>query len=308
MKSRWQRARETKRKRLNDQLCENTGTHFLDSGGAGGRMWQQNARRPPKDRPAEWCVWEVYGGRLSCDYVKNTLDVLCDWLTDGPAATRARRSWGQFMRQESIREDDKDYSTRSWEELLEAWCKLTDVVPGNQAYTYNEDNCLSQDFVYVTATDKFGDDIVILRTHNGADARGGFSAPTFWEQQEEWPDTYWSGECYIDGSELDPDCPAVEWDSLWDECDQPEDLTPEQVARDVSTCIVKRGILYNGDGLATPLDVLAYIWDECNLAEYAALPAHGVGLGFVVVVDKTRAVGAVKTYDGSWEIGEVYPS
>ncbi len=306
--SKWQRAYESKRRRLNAQLCENTGTHMLDSGGAGGRMWQQNAKSPPKDKPMDWYEWEVYGGKLSCGYTRNTLDVLCEWLHDGPAATRARRSWGQFMRQEAVRDESgAEYVavSRSWEELLEAWCELSGVTPETQTYTYNEDNCLSQDIMYVTAEDKYGDPIVILRTHNGADARGGFSAPTFWETEGEYPDTYWGGEKSIDGHELFGACPAVVWDELWDDGGPPEGLTPEQLVEDVGLCIFAKGILYGGEGKRTPLDILTRIWDECNLTEYATNPQWGAG--FVVVASKDRAVGTVLTYDGSWVDGEVYP-
>ena len=39
-------------------------------------------------------------------------------------------------------------------------------------YTYNEENILSQDFVYFVMGD-----YVFIQTHNGCDARGGFSTP-----------------------------------------------------------------------------------------------------------------------------------
>ena len=39
--------------RIMGQLCENTGTDILDSGGSSGRMWQRNAGR---DLFAEPCA------------------------------------------------------------------------------------------------------------------------------------------------------------------------------------------------------------------------------------------------------------
>ncbi|MBK6906311.1 MAG: hypothetical protein IPH08_04080 [Rhodocyclaceae bacterium] len=312
MKSKWQKAYESKRRRLNAQLCESTGTHFMDSGGANGRMWQRNAKSPPKDKPMEWYEWEVYGGRLSCGYTRNTLDVLCEWLHDGDIATSVRRSWGQFLRQEGAREERADAageyrSNRSWEELLDAWADQCGHKREGGAYTYNEDNCLSQDIVYDLMKTPAGDEFVILRTHNGCDARGGFSSPTFWESEGgcAGPDSYWGGELSIDSYELRDNCPAVVWDDLWDDGEPPEGLTPEQLVEDVGLCIFAKGILYGGEGSNAPVDVLTRIWDECKLTEYATNPQWGAG--FVVVVSKDRAVGTVLTYDGSWVDGEVYP-
>lgn len=71
---------------------------------------------------------------------------------------------------------------------------------GEGFYTYNHDNDLSQDIhVDVELEDSYGDTYVILRTHNGADARGGFSEPVVAQvgDVDYWTSYRADGYCFL---------------------------------------------------------------------------------------------------------------
>lgn len=77
-------------------------------------------------------------------------------------------------------EFDKSFFKREWlVNLYDCELKLT-----GSGYTYNSENDFSQDFIYYGVTlnkrsRRFHEqpDLYIIRTHNGCDARGGFSSP-----------------------------------------------------------------------------------------------------------------------------------
>jgi hypothetical protein len=68
-------------------------------------------------------------------------------------------------------------------------------------YTYNEDNDLSQDFVYYSLGDIVESEYVIIRSHNGCDARGGFSSPVVAEVKGDAYWVYWRADFYSPESE-----------------------------------------------------------------------------------------------------------
>ena len=82
--------------------------------------------------------------------------------------------------------DRLPYEMELNEELTDAivcisnWIRSDDLVFGAGFYTYNHENSLDQDFavsLFIGNEEMYGDQYAIVRTHNGCDARGGFSEP-----------------------------------------------------------------------------------------------------------------------------------
>lgn len=167
-------------------LTENTGTHFMDSGGAYGRHWQRNAGATvegwlsgPEAIAEAWSPKPVEGepdtvesddgyvvlslfhylrARLEYDHA-DTLRLL------GNAARWDNQWWLQDMEQWAEQEHDRNgYGDGYW-----------GIGSDN---SYNHENSLSQDIQFYTYTSKrHGGHMVALQIHGGADARGGYTKP-----------------------------------------------------------------------------------------------------------------------------------
>jgi hypothetical protein len=150
-------------------LTENTGRHFLDSGGAYGRNWERNQGRTVEDFLAAPTV------TVHSDWV--TLDVfhyLRERLTYDRARTRAFTKWATTG----------ERADQHWLACMEQWAadhhtrgRYSDDywAPGG-FNSYNDDNLLSQDIQGDPWTED-GDPFVLLQIHGGCDIRGGYTAP-----------------------------------------------------------------------------------------------------------------------------------
>ena len=145
---------------------QNTGSHFLDSGFENGRHWQQPL--PTKAIELDFyerggIIKEVSGTISTSAFLDSTTEIdqeKTEWLREASQDTSDMREYAKLLAEELGLEAGKVY------------------------YTYNEENDLSQNFQYVVVvanSDHWMDDLkegyVIITTHNGADARGGFSCP-----------------------------------------------------------------------------------------------------------------------------------
>lgn len=187
-------------------LTENTGRHFLDSGGAYGRNWERQQGRTVADFLAEpeiaVEVWspqvEEETGLTVSDNAGVTLSVfhyLRQRLEYNHADTmrfkaNARRwdndAWLQDMEMWAAREHDRTgdtgYAADSW--------------PIQSYNSYNSENLLSQEVQFTTYTSKrHGGHMVILQIHGGADVRGGYTAPKVFEVTTDEPYSFldWDG-------------------------------------------------------------------------------------------------------------------
>lgn len=146
---------------LAGMLSENTGIHGMDSGGAFGRHWQRNQGMTKAD-------WEALPSGFMMDGecpVIRTYHFLNDRLVITETSEKLNRAY------RAIYDADPDVMNTQHVEVLEVmgW-------EGNSWYSYNGDNLLSQDFIWTdfqVGTELF----TVISTHNGADARGGFSTP-----------------------------------------------------------------------------------------------------------------------------------
>ena len=177
----------TTQARILGQLCENTGTDFLDSGGSNGRMWQRNAGRNLFAEPDA-----IYSDRFSGDgYLDVTvstahfLDARLEVTRMSEALTRTFRNYVDADWQDGRRYGDHSQRYTNSIGTLEEWIDSDDRIDDHSEFdgsgnTYNEDTLLSQGFQWKMLEH---DDIeyVAISTHNGADARGGYSDIVIYE-------------------------------------------------------------------------------------------------------------------------------
>lgn len=184
------------------QLTENTGTHFLDSGGAYGRHWERNQDDPPWEHPA----WDV-----SRDFVTNNVYHFMD--------NRFDRDRGAFALEMALYaygyrgpgKDDSWLATmegfaeglidgKFYAEDLREWGvpnEIVDVVLGLDAYnsggegpftvnTYNgECHSLSQVLQGTNLGGPYAE-YAMIQVHQGADVRGGYTGPRVYSTFDGW--------------------------------------------------------------------------------------------------------------------------
>lgn len=196
------------KKEIISMLQENTGRHFLDSGGAYGRHWERNSQLPSTIKywdstPTGWLnVWggnnpEVYGTISLYHFLVRVLD----WDAD---VTKLNNAWDKFWRND---EEDKP-----WHVLMEEFhanyaekYDFDDQKRLNSFYTYNHENSLNQDFVWIQLSDEF----CFIQIHGGCDARGGFTVPKIFKYDQDY---------IYDFSRYTIGC-TKEYAHRWDFCD-----------------------------------------------------------------------------------------
>jgi len=154
-------------------LTENTGTHFLDSGGANDRYWQKNQSKTindfdneeeiqiiDKDSEYPYLIKSLYHHLIdSCEYLEKDNKDFINWINQNPY------SW----------KDNQDGRCAGSMYDVEEYMSLTYGDDIRTEYTFNYDNNLSQDIQFMTVGDTYDCNIIALAIHNGADARGGLT-------------------------------------------------------------------------------------------------------------------------------------
>jgi len=164
-------------------LMENTGRHFLDSGGAYGRDWERNQARGLWTA-AQWLqtpeIWSDAWG--SSDTDEDDVET-----STGGSVTlsvfhylRQRLEFNSQLTAWLFREEDGNDDP--WLVSMERWAEARhegdagDYWQHRSFNSYNEDNLLSQTIQGVTFT--YQDQAyVALQIHGGADVRGGYTRP-----------------------------------------------------------------------------------------------------------------------------------
>jgi hypothetical protein len=177
-----------------NQLAENTGQHMLDSGGAYGRAWQRNQAAAEahgqtvlemfQAQSPAW--WDGYGVTLSTfhwmterlTFVPEMQSRLDRWINLGWIEARHPERGSRYARGP---ETNHPGTIDDWiDRLVEhEWAEPHPEFPG-WTNTYNHENLLSQDLQFrcFATTDEHplgAESYVAMSTHNGADARGGYS-------------------------------------------------------------------------------------------------------------------------------------
>jgi len=179
---------------LKGMLTENTGTHFMDSGGANGRHWQQNQSvdfdaQPETVLTFKWgylsITHNVYHWLKSrLEFNQEIDDAFNDFLDEHETGKEG----------EAPSFDEMQFSYRNGHYEFPSWLSAMECFVGSgwreygrpagiygeggpvTVNTYNGEDLLSQTIQYVYWEDSNGEHIM-LQLHNGADVRGGYTKP-----------------------------------------------------------------------------------------------------------------------------------
>ena len=155
-------------------LTENTGTHFLDSGGTNGRMWQRNKSKCLQDFENEaaetyqYCSKynEIYRNVSVYHFLTNDLQIdnICFEFN---SLNTAPKDW-----EAETNTDISIYgvSVAAWEYLTE----FNEVEVSRSWNTYNGESDLSQILQGANLTIN-EEEYILIQIHGGADARGGYT-------------------------------------------------------------------------------------------------------------------------------------
>lgn len=151
-------------------LTENTGKHFLDSGGTDGRNWQRNVKKSMQDFEEE--EEELYQYDNKYNEIYRTVSVY-HFLTNNLELNDICEDFNQLQNDSDNWGANADvYGVSS-----EAWSFLTDcfdVEIKHTFNTYNSDSDLSQ-ILQGSMIEINRDTYYLIQVHNGADARGGYT-------------------------------------------------------------------------------------------------------------------------------------
>lgn len=158
------------KKLIYSMLTENTGTHFLDSGGTNGRGWQKNQKKSMQDFENE--DEESYEFDDKYNEIHRTVSVF-HYLTNNLELNDICEDFNQLQN----KSDNWDATGDVYGVSSEAWSFLNDcfdVEINNTFNTYNGESDLSQ-ILQGSSLDIDGESYFLIQIHNGADARGGYT-------------------------------------------------------------------------------------------------------------------------------------
>jgi len=173
---------------IHEMLTESTGTNILDSGGASGRHWQQN-RAIQDFRELEACNVEIHAPRFYKNYegkrkkadaeiliTYNIFHYLTNFLEIDDECVTLQKAFSDY----SEKEENRDVGYYAlMEEFAEKELQQYGFTYGGGFNSYNYENLLSQ-VIQAQWLHKNGDEYdsyLMLQIHNGADVRGGYTAP-----------------------------------------------------------------------------------------------------------------------------------
>ena len=177
-------------KTIYKMLTENTGVHMCDSGGDNGRHWQRNQKKTLEDFRSE-----PYTSNDDNIITKSLFHHLNESVEYLPKLTNQLNKWINKDKYDPF--NNPDGRSNTWGDVQEFMLQYVypdqDEVDCN--YTYNLDNCLSQDIQFLSCGDLYENNIIALSIHNGADARGGLTDYKFFKID---PDMFynWDEEMY----------------------------------------------------------------------------------------------------------------
>lgn len=146
-------------------MKENTGAHFLDSGGAYGRHWSRNQARDFMRESSATLEIKKYGERAEISVSINLFYFLSNAL-EYDAETQNKLD-------EYSDENPELYGTQ----LLESFIKSVGGRWIGSDNSYNSENMLSQDFQYFLWDDKDRYCCAFIQVHGGCDILSGYTNP-----------------------------------------------------------------------------------------------------------------------------------
>ncbi len=159
------------KKTIYKMLTENTGTHFLDSGGASNRNWQRNQIKTIKDfqdEPEATLSFDVCGDYIYLEPTVSVFHKLSKLLDECKICK-------DFNALKVNNWDSQNYMgvSKEGENFLNSYGFTT---PDNPVWnTYNWDNCFSQVVQGTNLISDNNENYVLIQIHQGADVRGGYT-------------------------------------------------------------------------------------------------------------------------------------
>ena len=164
--------------KIKEMLKENTGVHFLDSGSAYGRHWQQNQ---DKDFDKEDSVIVSTWGDNDISVSYNIYHFLTTFLDITKESEKLNKQLNKVM------DKSEDYYLADIEKFIEE----NNYIKIGSDNSYNYDNLLSQVIQYTIFTlEKYNNHsepfyadkvFMVLQIHGGCDVRGGYTKPYIFE-------------------------------------------------------------------------------------------------------------------------------
>tara|TARA_R110002049_G_scaffold165380_1_gene331313 strand:+ start:1007 stop:1705 length:699 start_codon:yes stop_codon:yes gene_type:complete len=170
MKTHTQKTTSNVNELVYSMLTENTGTHFLDSGGTSGRMWQRNANKCLQDFEDEQPESYQYDSKYNEIY--RTVSVY-HYLTHNLEIDSICFEFNELNTEPKDWEGGSDVygvSLAAWDYLTEYY----EVEVSRSWNTYNSESDLSQILQGANLTIN-DEEYILIQIHGGADARGGYT-------------------------------------------------------------------------------------------------------------------------------------
>lgn len=208
-------------RKLAQMLTENTGAHFLDSGGASGRAWQRNQGRNFKAEPATVLApvpdYVEDGADYRPEVTHNVFHFLAAALEYDAAMDRR---WQAFARPKRADQYELELMDAFMDYLRGRGHEIGGLYGEGAPFTvntYNGDDLVSQTLQYLYfSCDRA--EYVLLQIHGGADVRGGYTKAVAFRAFDESTGifdnakaTIWTAEPDADQAELFGDKPGT-WD------------------------------------------------------------------------------------------------
>jgi hypothetical protein len=149
-----------------EMLIENTGKHFLDSGGTDGRMWQKNQSKSIQDfenEPEERIEIDMERGEIY-----RTVSVY-HFLSQ-----LEQDKFCEIFNNKYVPADDWNGEVNGVSEAGYDFLEVNEFEVGYSFNTYNGDSDLSQ-ILQGTYLERDGETYLLLQIHGGCDARGGYT-------------------------------------------------------------------------------------------------------------------------------------
>lgn len=172
-----------------DMLKEDTGEHFLDSGGEGGRSWQLNQKRNFGKESASVLKIDLRNGDIEIS--KRVYHYITEFWESTAESERLQRELMNFAERPSNKRlgwmeiMEEFFASHLKPEIEDEGIEAYNIdVEGKVVNTYNYESSLDQILQYMLFPWKGGDQkrhtgipFIMLQIHGGADARGGYTAP-----------------------------------------------------------------------------------------------------------------------------------
>jgi hypothetical protein len=167
---------ETTKKIIYEMLTENTGSHFLDSGGAYGRNHERNAKKTINDFEAEPVqFWELNRWKNK-ETKKTNYDIIRTLSVFHYLSELDIDDICEEFNEINLNADNWNADADCYGVSSEAWAYLQkyDAEITHTFNTYNGDSDLSQ-VLQGSYVDIDGEKYLILQVHGGCDVRGGYT-------------------------------------------------------------------------------------------------------------------------------------